>query len=232
MSRTRFIAIASDVGDAARDDSAVSVLRQLGAEVRVTELFSDGADLFGDDETAEQVSVLCVDPGARLEIAPLVLRALRREPRLARTSTILVVAREQVARLDPAWGFDDFVMTPVVAAELYARVRVMEWKTAEFSTRERTKIGNVVVDRASRDVTVSGRVIQLTSKEFRLLCYLAERRGRAVSREELLERVWGSRYDGGSRTVDIHITRLRSKLHGELPLVTVRGAGYKLRSDP
>jgi DNA-binding response OmpR family regulator len=89
-------------------------------------------------------------------------------------------------------------------------------------------VGDMVIDRAARDVVVSGRSVQLTAKEFTLLAYLAERRGRVVSRQELLARVWGARYEGGDRTVDIHVRRLRAKLGESFPLSTLRGAGYKL----
>ena len=70
----------------------------------------------------------------------------------------------------------------------------------------------------------------LTAKEFALLAFLAQNRGRVFSRESLLARVWGGRYEGGARTVDIHVRRLRMKLGDAFPLETLRGAGYKLRS--
>ena len=75
-----------------------------------------------------------------------------------------------------------------------------------------------------------GRPISLTAKEFALLAFLCERRGKALSREQLLAKVWGTRYEGGPRTVDIHVRRLRAKLGEEFPLETLRGAGYKLRA--
>jgi DNA-binding response OmpR family regulator len=79
-------------------------------------------------------------------------------------------------------------------------------------------------------VFVDGRPIALTAKEFALLAYLCERRGKVLSREHLLARVWGNRYEGGPRTVDIHVRRLRAKLGEALPLETLRGSGYKLRA--
>lgn len=93
------------------------------------------------------------------------------------------------------------------------------------------KVGAIVVDRAAREVTVGGASVTLTAKEFALLAYLAERRGKVVSRAELLRRVWTDRYEGGERTVDIHVRRLRMKLGSALPLVTLRGSGYKLALD-
>ena len=86
-----------------------------------------------------------------------------------------------------------------------------------------------MVDKAGHEVIVDGRRVPLTAKEFALLAYLCERRGKVLSREHLLARVWGNRYEGGPRTVDIHVRRLRAKLGDALPLETLRGAGYKLR---
>jgi DNA-binding response OmpR family regulator len=79
-------------------------------------------------------------------------------------------------------------------------------------------------------VTLEGRRVALTAKEFALVAYLAANRGRVFSRDVLLARVWGARYEGGARTVDIHVRRLRAKLGDGLPLETMRGAGYKLRA--
>lgn len=91
-------------------------------------------------------------------------------------------------------------------------------------------MGALVIDRAAHQVTVDGRAIALTAKEFSLLAFLAANRGRVFSRDALLGRVWGARYEGGARTVDIHVRRLRAKLGDALPLETLRGAGYKLRA--
>jgi DNA-binding response OmpR family regulator len=117
-----------------------------------------------------------------------------------------------------------------VPEELYARIRALEWRRSEFATEERQKIGGIVIDKAGHEVMVDGRLAQLTAKEFALLSYLCERRGKVLSREHLLARVWGSRYEGGPRTVDIHVRRLRAKLGSALPLETLRGSGYKLRA--
>jgi DNA-binding response OmpR family regulator len=98
---------------------------------------------------------------------------------------------------------------PCVPAELYARIRALEWRRSEFATEERLKIGALLVDRAAHEVSVEGRRVTLTAKEFALLAFLAANRGRVFSRETLLARVWGSRYEGGARTVDIHVRRSR-----------------------
>src|SRR6185312_11960507 len=124
-----------------------------------------------------------------------------------------------------------FVLVPYVPSELYARIRLLEWRRSEFATEERMKVGDIVVDRAAHEVLLDGASVSLTAKEFALLAYLAERRGKVVSRDELLRRVWGNRYEGGARTVDIHVRRLRAKLGQALPLSTLRGSGYKLDTN-
>jgi DNA-binding response OmpR family regulator len=136
----------------------------------------------------------------------------------------------QIARIDPSSGFDDFCLHPYVPEELYGRIRALEWRRSEFATEERHKVAGIVVDKAGHEVYVDGRPISLTAKEFALLAYLCERRGKVLSREHLLARVWGNRYEGGPRTVDIHVRRLRAKLGDALPLETLRGSGYKLRA--
>jgi DNA-binding response OmpR family regulator len=222
----RFVAIVGHGPDLEREDGAASVLRTLGAEVRTLDLWAQPTELFVDaSDSARAIVVEALD---RPDLAALVLRSLRAEPRLSDTGSIVAVSRAQVARLEPSAGFDDFVATPYLAAELYARIRVLEWRRSEFATEERMKVGDIVVDRSAHDVTVAGQAVTLTAKEFALLAYLSERRGKVVSRAELLRRVWGDGYEGGARTVDIHVRRLRAKLGTSLPLSTLRGAGYKL----
>jgi DNA-binding winged helix-turn-helix (wHTH) protein len=229
MSRRSFIAIIGHGPELEREDGAASVLRGLGAEVRTLDLWDEPSRLFKGDEDVEARAIV-VEAIDRPDLAVAALRALRREARLSGVGAALAVSVAQVARVDPSSGFDDFVLVPYVPAELYARIRMVEWRRSEFATEERMKIGPIVIDRAARDVMISGMRVPLTAKEFALLVYLCERRGRVVSRDELLQKVWGLRYDGGTRTVDIHVRRLRAKLGDSLRVVTLRGAGYKLMS--
>lgn len=95
------------------------------------------------------------------------------------------------------------------------------------------RIGALVIDRWGHDVRLEGRSVTLTAKEFALLTFLFEHRGRALSREQLLGAIWGPNYHGGRRTVDVHVRRLRAKLREYLPLDTLRGVGYRLSvADP
>jgi DNA-binding winged helix-turn-helix (wHTH) protein len=211
-----------------REDGAAQILRGLGAAVRTLDLWDEPARALPHVERGESVRAIVVEAGERPDLAAVALRALRREPQLRGIGALVAVSAGQVGQLDPALGFDDFVLFPYVPAELYARLRAVEWRRSEFLNEERIKLGGVVVDRSAHEVTVDGRAIRLTQKELALLAYLCERRGKVVSRQDALARVWGPRYDGGPRTVDIHVRRLRSKLGDALALLTLRGAGYKI----
>ena len=222
-----FIAIVGHGPDLERDEGAANILRGLGAEVRTLDLWDEPSRLFARDEET-QARVIVIEALDRPDLATFALRALRREPRLEWAGALVAVSAAQAARIEPASGFDDFVLHPYVPAELYARIRWIEWHKSEFANEERVKVGSIVIDRAAREVAVAGSLVVLTAKEFTLLAYLCERRGKVVSRDELLRKVWGNRYEGGARTVDIHVRRLRAKLGAALPLSTLRGAGYKL----
>jgi DNA-binding response OmpR family regulator len=208
-------------------EGSATLLRTLGADVRTLDLWDEGAALFTD--TGARARAIVIEAGERPDLAVAALRAVRKTPELADTPALVAVSARQIASVDPSAGFDDFIVLPCTPVELYARIRQLEWKKSEFSNEERLKVGSLVVDRAAHEVLVDGRSIVLTAKEFALLAFLAQNRGRVFRREQLLARVWGTRYEGGVRTVDIHVRRLRMKLGDALPLETLRGAGYKLR---
>jgi DNA-binding response OmpR family regulator len=111
-------------------------------------------------------------------------------------------------------------------------MRQLDWRSATFGSDEVLKIEDLVIDVAGYEARLGGRRLELTHQEFELLRFLAQHRGRAFTRDQLLERVWGYGYAGGTRTVDIHVRRLRAKLGpvtGGL-IETVRHLGYKLRA--
>jgi DNA-binding response OmpR family regulator len=218
----RLVVLAAD-----GSDDLAGHLTQLGADVVVGDLFEDVGALLKDDE---EPRMLIVDVGERPDLAGLAIRHARRDRRFLRVPVIVGVSERQVGSLDPAQGHDDFVALPCGPAELYGRVRALEWKRSEFSSDERTKVGPIVIDRASHEVTHNGQLVALTAREFSLLSFLAANRGRVFSRDQLLTRVWGGRYEGGARTVDIHVRRLRAKLGEAFGLQTLRGAGYVLRT--
>lgn len=124
-------------------------------------------------------------------------------------------------------GADDYVGKPFSPRELVARIKAILRRTDGEGPQERLVLGDIELNSAAREVKVAGRAVDLRAKEFDLLAFLMENRGVVVSRDTLLDRVWGMEYAGGSRTVDVHVAQLRSKLGRPDLIRTIRGAGYK-----
>jgi DNA-binding response OmpR family regulator len=126
-------------------------------------------------------------------------------------------------------GADDYVPKPFSPRELEARIRAILRRAEPRSSEDVVlSAGGIVLRRDSHDVTVDGEAVQLTAKEFDLLTCFLEHQGIVLSRERLLDIVWGMSYPGGTRTVDMHVAQLRRKLGDAEAIHTVRGAGYKL----
>jgi hypothetical protein len=226
VAASSYIVVVGHGPDLERDEGAAGLLRGLGARVRLLDLWDEAETVLPKE--GERIRAIVIEALDRPDLAVAALRALRREPELSGVGAIVAVSPGQVAQIDPSSGFDDFVLVPYVPAELYARVRNVEWRHSEFANEERMKVGSLVIDRLGHEVSVDGKVTRLTAREFALLVYLCDRRGRVVSRDDALAEVWGDSYDGGARTVDIHVRRLRQKLGKAFPLKTMRGAGYKV----
>jgi DNA-binding response OmpR family regulator len=164
-----------------------------------------------------------------------VCEALRHEPATAAIPIIMLTARgeesDRIAGLE--LGADDYVTKPFSPKELVARVAALLRRVERTAPSDLLQYGTLTIDIARHTVAVDDVEVRLTAKEFLLLQYLVQHRGRVLSRDVLLTDVWGYQYTGGTRTVDVHIRRLREKL----PLLgaaitTVKQFGYKLEERP
>lgn len=131
-------------------------------------------------------------------------------------------------------GADDYMTKPFSVRELMTRIKVVFRRYAhEVPKKQATKIviGDLEIDHEKHEVTREGEVVKLTLKEYQLLEYLAENRGKVLSRNALLDRVWGYDYFGETRTVDVHIRHLRKKIDDDNAEIieTIRGVGYKIK---
>jgi two-component system alkaline phosphatase synthesis response regulator PhoP len=160
-----------------------------------------------------------------------VLREVRAEPTTRDLPVLVLTAR--ATEMDKLLGFehgaDDYLTKPFSPRELVARIRALLRRAQPAAAAGRLVVGDLLVDTLAHEVLVQGRKLSLTRREFELLAFLASQPERVHSREELLRKVWGYDYMGETRTVDVHVRRLRQKL-GEKQrwIATVTGAGYKL----
>jgi two-component system alkaline phosphatase synthesis response regulator PhoP len=220
------ILVAEDDRDIA--DLIVHYLQKAGWRAQVAASGSDALAL----ARAQSFDAAILDvmlPGVNgLEVC----RALRAESATAELPIIIVTARaeetDRIMGLDI--GADDYVAKPFSPNELVARIRALMRRSRRGDTEAKTlRFGELVMDIERHTVTDTGREVKLTAKEFMLLQYLLEHRGRVLSRDLLLSDVWGYRYTGGTRTVDVHVRRLREKMPTlSDALVTVKQFGYKL----
>ena len=164
-----------------------------------------------------------------------ICKALKKDSATARIPVIMLTAKGE--EIDRVVGFevgaDDYVVKPFSTRELVLRIKaVLRRSEAPEPELKLPQVGPLTIDMERHTVSVDGVETQLTATEFRLLLNLAERHGRVQSRELLLQNVWGYNYVGDTRTVDTHVTRLRTKLGKAGDMIkTVRGFGYKMEDE-
>lgn len=161
------------------------------------------------------------------------LEVCRRIRATSQVPVIFLTARDgEVDRvLGLELGADDYLTKPFSPAELVARVKAVLRRVDGAAPPEVVQAGRVTIDVGRREIRVDDAAVEFTSKEFDLLRYLAERPGLALSRQQILDGVWGYGWYGDARTVDVHIAQVRKKAGDALTIKTVRGVGYRLESS-
>ena len=146
---------------------------------------------------------------------------------------IVIVAEAGLATLNASWQANDFILTTAGPGEVEARLRLAAVEAPEEPAAGEVRAGGIVIDESTYIASIHGRLLNLTYKEFELLKHLARHPGQVFTRDQLLHDVWGYDYFGGTRTVDVHIRRLRSKLgpEHESLIGTVRNVGYRLLAE-
>ena len=195
--------------------------------------FADGA-AFREAIAAETPELVLLDVMLPGEDGFSLLRFLRENAATAETPVIMLTAKstemDKVQGLD--YGADDYVVKPFGMAELVARIRARLRRSQPKAGADTLACGRLSIDRRAHKAFVDGEEIVLTLKEYELLLLLMENSGAAFTREQLLERVWDMSYGGGTRTVDVHVQTLRTKLGPCSHMVeTVRGVGYRFGGD-
>lgn len=220
--------------DAGIRELVVYTLQNTGMEARG---FADGAALYAALRR-EKPALLLLDIMLPGEDGISILRRLRSMPDTAKLPVILLTAKnteyDKVVGLDS--GADDYIAKPFGMMELVARIRAVLRRTQGAVPDEKDSrplvAGCVCVDERAHSVHVGDAEVQLTLKEYQLLCLLMRNRGAVLTRDVLLENIWGYGNESETRTVDVHIRTLRQKLGpGGALIETVRGVGYRMGED-
>ena len=160
-----------------------------------------------------------------------ILKKIRKNSETKRLPVIMVTAKaseyDRIKGLDN--GADDYIPKPFSMLEMVARVKALLRRTRDRENQQEYFVENLYVCPIKHIVKVDGRDVMLTLKEFELLCLLLQNKGIVLTREQLLNQIWGYEFDGESRTVDVHIRTLRQKLGNTVDVIkTIRGVGYKI----
>ncbi|MBI3997285.1 MAG: response regulator transcription factor [Candidatus Omnitrophica bacterium] len=191
------------------------------------------AELFKEDVAIpDKLDAIVVDLERSATDTGKLCHAIKRERALKELPLILLVTESHLGRIDFGWGVEDYLTLPVSAKRLVERLNFLMWKLHKIEAHNGFSCGTLMIDFERYEVHIKGAPVDLTYKEFELLKFLAMHPGKAFTREVLLDKVWGYDYYGGTRTVDVHIRRLRSKIEvgGASYIETVRNVGYKFLS--
>lgn len=183
---------------------------------------------------AQSSDVLLVDGRRDLAAARSLCRLIRTSG--VESPMLLITTEGGLAAVAADWGLDDVVLDTAGPAEVDARIKLVIGRHAALAAQDAVpdeiRHGELVIDESTYTAKLHGRLLDLTFKEFELLKYLAGHPGRVFSRAQLLQEVWGYDYFGGTRTVDVHVRRLRAKLGDADGLIgTVRNVGYRFEAE-
>jgi len=195
--------------------------------VRTTEDFAELSEL----DKAEKVNIVLID--FNILPVPMIKDEIKLELEIKNSLVILSVDEAKLKNYKTFWGADDIITKPINLQELLSRIMLRLYNSREFIDKDIVKIDNIVLDPLKYEVRVKEKVIDFTLKEYELLKLLIANPGRVYTRDYLLEKVWGYDYYGGTRTVDVHIRRIRSKIeiNNNIYIETVRGVGYKFKES-
>ena len=206
-----------------------SLLREEGFHLSCARTADEAVDQF----YAKRVDVLIADLESWKGQGINVYKSIRDELGGKDVSIIIVISPEMMLGISFSLAFDDFVVKKDEPHEVLLRIRQMLWHQSRLDAGQIIKIEDLIMDLNSYEVAIQGKRVYLTYKEYELLKCLVLNRGKVFTREVLLDKVWGYDNYAGTRTVDIHIQRLRSKLGGTYSdlIQTVRNVGYSFAGD-
>lgn len=211
-------------------NTLISLLQDDGYIVHASDSVEDSLEQF----YSKTLDVIIVDVESWQEEGISVYKSLRQAPGTKDIFSIIIVSMELMSRIEFSLAFNDFIIKDAEnQQEVSLRIKQLLWRQSRLDTENTIKIKDMMIDMNSYEVAVKGKRIYLTYKEYELLKFLALNRGRVFTREVLLDRVWGYDNYAGTRTVDIHIQRLRTKLSekSNTYIQTVRNVGYSFISE-
>jgi len=205
-------------------NTLISLLKDAGYIVHSSDTIEDTIDQF----YSKKLDLIIVDVESWKKEGIKVYKDLRHELGEKDFSSIIIVPVNVMKEINFSLAFDDFVIKSEDLQEVLLRIRQLLWRQSRLDSNNVIKIEDMIIDLNNYEVAVKGKRVYLTYKEYELLKFLALNRGRVFTREALLDKVWGYDNYAGTRTVDIHIQRLRTKLGGKSSdfIQTIRNVGY------
>lgn len=189
-------------------------------------------DISGGKELPEKLDMLIIDLSVNQDLE--IIKHLKKEVLFKELPIIALLKRESLKNVELSGIVNDFVSIPYSLEEIEFRIRFALWRLNRVDVVDGLRFKDLTIDFSKYEVIFKGSVLDLAYKEYELLKFLAAHPGKVFTREALLDKVWGYNYYGGTRTVDVHIRRLRSKIEDERHtyIDTVRNVGYRFAPPP